>query len=762
MPSDDHTTRSVLPGFAEFCERLRIPVAIHAAATEAVNRAKDAVTELLATESATGPAPLVRYAEALRTLPAERMEEAGATLFRAAQVECPLGEVRSYLVTAGAVARASLAPLATQLAPAVFEAFAEAVVANPFDVPTGHEPMQAALQECLGRHLARPSAMFQHLPARERLAAFCASLGIAPEHALRVGDVLDVLKRNGTALIARQNDAGVPPLLRYVAVYELGAPDPHAAAVAALQQAIETEKPEGSANTYEEHLFGLVRECVAPLAPCIGVPETRALIGAVYFDPFGTPTLHDPRTAVLQLLSRAADTPEVPELADWCDAAECVALDRALVRGALATMLTQPNTDPAMPALLPHAEIVASLADVLAPAVHAALVAELAAWEAGANTESLALGRALRAQSSALLAQMAEGLAHHEHHPSRVQGRFCPSPFEYAQVAPDGKVFACCPAMLGAPIGDLRFMDIREAWNSETAVRIRESILDGSFRYCDGARCGFIKDGILAKSEQLREVEHQRIVREGVTRFPEGPKTVNMSYDRTCNLGCPSCRSERIALRGASFRAAERIQQNLLGAHLASVRRLIITGSGDPFASRLFLGFLRGFDPATQPRLRIQISTNGVLLTPEMWASICHEAVDMIDVSIDAATPQTYALNRGGDFTRLVENLHFMGGLLRSGAIQRFWIHFVVQANNYQELAAFVALGRSAGASKICFKELQDWGTYPEGDYARRAVHLPEHPEHAEFLRVLNDPALHAPDVMLFDMGDLLNVQAFG
>ena len=85
-----------------------------------------------------------------------------------------------------------------------------------------------------------------------------------------------------------------------------------------------------------------------------------------------------------------------------------------------------------------------------------------------------------------------------------------------------------------------------------------------------------------------------------------------------------------------------------------------------------------------------------------------------------------------------------------------------MQANNYREMADFVALGRSAGASKVCFKELQDWGTYPEGDYARRAVHLPGHAEHAVFLQVLNDPALHAPDVMLFDMGDLLNVQAFG
>lgn len=762
MQRDDETTPGVPPVFAAFCERLGVPAALHAVAQAAVNRAKDSVTKLLATESATGPAPLVRYAEALRTLPAERMEEASATLFRAAQVECPLGGVQTYLVAAGEVTRADLAPLAAQLDPTVFKTFADAVVVNPFGVQTGHEPMQAALQEWLGRHLARPSAMFAHLPARERLTAFCGTLGIPQAHVSAVGDALDALKRCGTALLARANEAGTSPLLRYVAAYEPGASDPHSAAMGALQQAILEEKPAGSGSTYEEHLFGLVSACLTPLESSIGATAIRALIDAVYFDPFGTPTQQDPRTAVLQVLARAAETPELPELATWCSGVGSSELDRALVRGALATMLTQPNTDPAMPALLSHAEVVAPLTEVLAPVVHAKLVAELAAWEGGAATDSLALGRALRAQDSALLARMASATAHHAHDPSRVRGRFCPSPFEYAQVAPDGKVFACCPAMLGAPIGDLRFMDIRQAWNSETAVRIRESILDGSFRYCDGARCGFIKDGILARSDQLRDVEHQRIVREGVTRFPEGPKTVNMSYDRTCNLGCPSCRSERIALKGAAFRAAERIQQNLLGEHLASVRRLIITGSGDPFASRLFLGFLRGFDPASQPRLRIQISTNGVLLTPEMWASICHEAIDMIDVSIDAATPQTYALNRGGDFARLVENLHFMGKLLRGGKVQRFWIHFVVQANNYHEMTAFVALGRSAGASKICFKELQDWGTYPEGDYARRAVHLPAHPEHAEFLQVLKEPALHAPDVMLFDMGDLLNVQAFG
>lgn len=330
-------------------------------------------------------------------------------------------------------------------------------------------------------------------------------------------------------------------------------------------------------------------------------------------------------------------------------------------------------------------------------------------------------------------------------------GRFCPNPFEYAQVDPDGSLFLCCPAMLFRRVGNLGRQTMMEAWNSPVAQEVRRSILDQSFRYCMPETCGALRNGLLPRVEEVKDPEQRLIIDEQITALASGPRTINFAYDQTCNLVCPSCRCEKIVLRGDDLDFATKVHFKVLGPHLKDARRLQITGSGDPFVSKNYLHFLRTFDPAEHPQLRIQISTNGLLFTPAMWETICHDAIDWVDVSIDAATPDTYAKNRGGNFERLLQNLNFIGSLRRSGEINTFNLHFVVQANNYKEMPAFAALGRHCGCDEVIFKQVQNWGTYAALDYAARAVQAPEHPEHLQFLGVLLDSALDAHHVRLHD-----------
>jgi len=335
---------------------------------------------------------------------------------------------------------------------------------------------------------------------------------------------------------------------------------------------------------------------------------------------------------------------------------------------------------------------------------------------------------------------------------ARVAGRFCENPFEFAQVTPDGQVFGCCPAMLFLSYGNLERQSFMEAWNSTAAQRVRATILDGSFKYCNSNTCDRIQTNTLPRIVELSDPEHQRIVSERITKLEHGPKTINFAYDRTCNLTCGSCRDGKIVLKGEPFNFARRIHEQVLALDFTTINRLIITGSGDPFVSKLYLKFLRTFDPKSAPHLRIQLSTNGTLLDEEMWDSICNDAIDFIDISIDAATPETYKLNRGGDFARLVRNLEFIGDLRTYGEIETFQIHFVVQANNFREMPAFAELGIRCNCDRIVFKQLQNWGTYGPGEYEQRAVQLPEHPDHAAFRRVRTHPILRHPSVALHDL----------
>lgn len=235
------------------------------------------------------------------------------------------------------------------------------------------------------------------------------------------------------------------------------------------------------------------------------------------------------------------------------------------------------------------------------------------------------------------------------------------------------------------------------------------------------------------------------------------PKIMNLAYDRSCNLACPYC---RVALYNPRKQVnhTEQIHTNLFAGGLPGVDRLVIAGNGDVCASRYYMDFLENFDAARYPGLRIKIQTNGLLFTRERWARIAraHGAIDWISVSVDAATPDTYRKNRGGDFNKLLECLEFVGGLRRSHQIKLFFINFVVQANNFREMKSFIDLGEKYNCDLVDFQAFEDWGTYTPAQFAAAAIQKPSHPEHQEFLAYLDDPKFANPIVSIYKLLDFM------
>ena len=347
------------------------------------------------------------------------------------------------------------------------------------------------------------------------------------------------------------------------------------------------------------------------------------------------------------------------------------------------------------------------------------------------------------------------GLPTPEAHGGKFKGRFCSMPFRFAQIDPLGQMYLCCPQTLPENAGLLTDEDFMDTWNSPKAQEIRRSILDGSFKYCSEKTCGALQSMSLPRKEEVKDRRLREIIDQEKVIMEQGPKEINMSYDRSCNLACPSCRTSMIILKGQALQRAEVIHERVTAAHLKDAKRLIITGSGDPFGSKLFHSFLRQFDPRSAPDLRITLSTNGLLFTPATWSKICRDAIDRVDVSVDGASQESYGLNRGGDYKRLVDNLTFIGELRRSGQLESYELHYVVQQNNFREMKDFVELGLRVGCDKIIFKQLVNWGTYSESVYLSRAVQLKSHLLHAEFAQILQDPVFQHPKVYMHDLAHL-------
>jgi MoaA/NifB/PqqE/SkfB family radical SAM enzyme len=226
---------------------------------------------------------------------------------------------------------------------------------------------------------------------------------------------------------------------------------------------------------------------------------------------------------------------------------------------------------------------------------------------------------------------------------------------------------------------------------------------------------------------------------------------VQLNHDPTCNLACPSCRTEIIAAKAEEqdtyAQAAERVILPLLKRVNG---QSYISGGGEAFASRHYRAILAALNRTDYPGLHLHVITNGLLITPQRWSEFPHlpEMIDVLSVSIDAARPDTYErLRRPGKWPLLMSNLEVMAAMRRSRKIRRFQINFVVQEDNYREILDFVALGKRLAVDNIWFQRLTNYGAFDERTFVKANVTSARHPEHAALLEILRDPLLRQPGI---------------
>lgn len=341
-----------------------------------------------------------------------------------------------------------------------------------------------------------------------------------------------------------------------------------------------------------------------------------------------------------------------------------------------------------------------------------------------------------------------------------LSGRICTTPFEQLDVL-EGSAHQCCASWLQQSAGNLMTTPWRAVWNSGEAQAVRASVLDGTYRYCNKTACPKIQANALPRAEDLAQTDPRwaEILTTRQTALAEGPRVVNLAYDRTCNLACPSCRTDRYAADDATRASYARMQDRAILPLLRTADLVFITGSGDPFASKNFRRLITDLDAAAYPRLRFQIMTNGMLFTPAQWQQFpsLHGRVQVLKISIDAATGPTHeALRRGARWDVMLANMRFAGDLIAAGQIEQYDLVFTVQSANWREMGDAVDLARAMGATGIYFARLTNWGTFTDAEYAAHAVFRPGHPDHAAFLAAMQDPRLLDPMVLLGDLEEFV------
>ena len=346
---------------------------------------------------------------------------------------------------------------------------------------------------------------------------------------------------------------------------------------------------------------------------------------------------------------------------------------------------------------------------------------------------------------------------------------FCSNPFRRFYIEgrspsrPAGDVFMCCRAWLKTPpIGNIQHQSLDEVWNGENAQEIRRSILDGSFKYCSYTECPFLQtiSCEVQRLETVKDKELQNIIKNKLVILPNGPREIICNYDSSCNLSCPSCRTD-IIVENSNKHEILNIQSILENEALKDAHFLKISGTGDPFGSPFYRKWLQTLNKGKIPHLKqIQIHTNAQLWTQKMWSTIpkeIQELVKCVQISIDAASAETYSINRrGGSFERLLENLEFISRLRKRGPKINVMISMVVQNNNFMEMPDFILLGKRYNFDTVYFSKLAKWGSISEEEYIDRAIHLPDHPNHSKLIDMLKNKIFCEPIVHLGNLSGLI------
>lgn len=147
-----------------------------------------------------------------------------------------------------------------------------------------------------------------------------------------------------------------------------------------------------------------------------------------------------------------------------------------------------------------------------------------------------------------------------------------------------------------------------------------------------------------------------------------------------------------------------------------------LTGGGEPTINSRLFEMVR---VAKEAGCNVGFSTNGLKLTAELAETLISLGQDWISFSVDGATAATYNnIRLGSDFDTVSQNIRTLYKLkvARHSQIPQIMLVFVMMAENYHELPAYVDLAHSLGVEQIIAKNL-DVILHEEDDTRRLFSH---------------------------------------
>ena len=124
----------------------------------------------------------------------------------------------------------------------------------------------------------------------------------------------------------------------------------------------------------------------------------------------------------------------------------------------------------------------------------------------------------------------------------------CKSPFKWIEIQESGDISICCYTWMPVMIGNILDMSTEEIFNNVIRSEVLNKISKGDFSNCTDYcphLTNYLQSGKIDPSPSSFLVNKISLE----NKLPTFPWMIKLSYDKSCNLQCPSCRNNLILLK---------------------------------------------------------------------------------------------------------------------------------------------------------------------------------------------------------------------
>ena len=190
------------------------------------------------------------------------------------------------------------------------------------------------------------------------------------------------------------------------------------------------------------------------------------------------------------------------------------------------------------------------------------------------------------------------------------------------------------------------------------------------------------------------------------------PSQVIIDVTELCNLACTHCphpafkQSSHYQGRSLDPALVAKAVGEVADAGRGLVQNVRFASDGEPLLHRAIFPMLA--DAVARSATFVSLTTNGTFLTPRGVGQLLDTGVDLVDVSVDAFSAETYAAIRvRGDLSVTRANIeHLISRVRETGSRTRVAVSYIEQPGNVHETADFERFWTEAGAHSVAIRRL--------------------------------------------------------